>query len=261
MKRKPQENNSDSTASQWTRHAGRIAAVSVLVVVIIAIISLGLTPAAMVDKLAEAQAQWQVWITDNPALAALAYAVFYVCVVSVSLPGALWFTIGAGYLLGPTWGFAASLVGVTLGASNIMLLTRYVLGDRFQERFSGRIEKFAHGFRRDDFSYIIMLRVIPAPFFVVNVAAALFGARWRQFVAGTSIGAIPATIFYANLGAGLAELAGGQLRLRGQVLRPDGSEAISDDQTCLIEDGAELGRKMALALLARAGPGFFAWRG
>jgi len=60
--------------------------------------------------------------------------------------------------------------------------------------------------------------------------------------------------------AGLAELAGGQLRLRGQVLRPDGSEAICDDRTCVIEDGSELGRDMALALLARAGPGFFDWR-
>ncbi|MDG2044933.1 MAG: VTT domain-containing protein [Maricaulis sp.] len=161
----------------------------------------------MIDAIAQVQNQGQIWIDANPALAALAYAVFYVFMVTVSLPGALWFTIGAGYLLGPSWGFAASLVGVTLGASNIMLLTRYVLGDQFQDRFSGRIEKFAHGFQRDDFSYIILLRVVPAPFFVVNVAAALFGARWRQFVAGTFIGAIPATILYANLGAGLAELA------------------------------------------------------
>ncbi|MCF6234035.1 MAG: hydroxymethylbilane synthase [Rhodobacteraceae bacterium] len=61
--------------------------------------------------------------------------------------------------------------------------------------------------------------------------------------------------------AGLAELDGGQLRLRGQVLRPDGSEAIGDDQTCAIEDGAALGRDMAQKLLAQAGPGFFDWRG
>ncbi len=61
--------------------------------------------------------------------------------------------------------------------------------------------------------------------------------------------------------AGLAELNGDQLRLRGQVLRPDGSEAISDDQTCAISDGADLGRDMALSLTAQAGPGFFDWRG
>lgn len=61
--------------------------------------------------------------------------------------------------------------------------------------------------------------------------------------------------------AGLAELDGSSLRLRGQVLRPDGSEAIDDDQSCLIEDGAALGREIAHKLLKRAGPGFFDWRG
>lgn len=60
--------------------------------------------------------------------------------------------------------------------------------------------------------------------------------------------------------AGLAELDGNTLRLRGQVLRPNGSEAVDDDQTCPIEDGAELGKEMAHRLLKHAGPGFFAWR-
>ena len=60
--------------------------------------------------------------------------------------------------------------------------------------------------------------------------------------------------------AGLAELDGTTLRLRGQVLRPDGSECLSDDRTAPIEDGAALGREMAEALLSRAGEGFFDWR-
>ncbi|MEL6642954.1 MAG: hydroxymethylbilane synthase [Pseudomonadota bacterium] len=60
--------------------------------------------------------------------------------------------------------------------------------------------------------------------------------------------------------AGLAELDGGTLRLRGEILRTDGSEALADDQTAAIEDGAELGRSMAAALLAQAGDGFFDWR-
>ena len=61
--------------------------------------------------------------------------------------------------------------------------------------------------------------------------------------------------------AGLAELSGGTLRLRGEVLRPDGSEAISDDQSAPIEDGAALGAEMAAQLLTQSGPGFFDWRG
>ena len=61
--------------------------------------------------------------------------------------------------------------------------------------------------------------------------------------------------------AGLAELSGGTLRLRGEVLRPDGSEAISDDQSAPIEDSAALGAEMAAQLLTQSGPGFFDWRG
>ncbi len=60
--------------------------------------------------------------------------------------------------------------------------------------------------------------------------------------------------------AGLAELDGGMLRLRGEILRTDGSEALSEDRTAPVEDGAELGRAMARDLLARAGAGFFDWR-
>ena len=62
--------------------------------------------------------------------------------------------------------------------------------------------------------------------------------------------------------AGLAELDGdgASLRLRGEVLRPDGSESVSDDQTCAVSDGADLGREMAHDMLERAGPGFFEWR-
>ncbi|QUJ78387.1 hydroxymethylbilane synthase [Sulfitobacter albidus] len=60
--------------------------------------------------------------------------------------------------------------------------------------------------------------------------------------------------------AGLAELDGGTLNLRGEVLRPDGSEAIDDAMSCPIEDGPEAGRVMAQKLLAQAGEGFFDWR-
>ena len=60
--------------------------------------------------------------------------------------------------------------------------------------------------------------------------------------------------------AGLAVLEGGTLHLRGEVLRPDGSEALEDAASCPIEDGAEAGREMARKLLSQAGPDFFDWR-
>lgn len=57
--------------------------------------------------------------------------------------------------------------------------------------------------------------------------------------------------------AGLAEIEGGILRLRGEILRPDGSRVLSDDASGPVSTGAAMGRAMALGLLARAGDGFF----
>lgn len=56
---------------------------------------------------------------------------------------------------------------------------------------------------------------------------------------------------------GLAELDGGSLRLRGEILRTDGTEVFADEMAGAIEDGPEMGRVMAEKLLAQAGPDFF----
>ena len=60
--------------------------------------------------------------------------------------------------------------------------------------------------------------------------------------------------------AGLAELNGSTLRLRGEVLRPDGSEAINDDQSCPIEDAEKLGTEMASKILNNTPNNFFDWK-
>ena len=60
--------------------------------------------------------------------------------------------------------------------------------------------------------------------------------------------------------AGLAELEGDTLRLRGEILRTDGSEALDGHRVGAIEDGADMGRDLASDLLGRASQGFFDWR-
>jgi hydroxymethylbilane synthase len=56
---------------------------------------------------------------------------------------------------------------------------------------------------------------------------------------------------------GLAELDGDMLRLRGEILRTDGTEVYRDEATGPIAEGPEMGRVMAAKLLAQAGPDFF----
>lgn len=58
---------------------------------------------------------------------------------------------------------------------------------------------------------------------------------------------------------GLAVLDGGNIFLRGEILRTDGSDCLKEQDTAPIEDGAELGRAVADRLRARAPDGFFDW--
>lgn len=60
--------------------------------------------------------------------------------------------------------------------------------------------------------------------------------------------------------AGLALLEDGEVWLRGEILRPDGSESLVDEGRAPIADGAEMGVEVARRLLARAPKGFFDWR-
>ena len=57
--------------------------------------------------------------------------------------------------------------------------------------------------------------------------------------------------------AGLAEIEAGRLRLRGEILRPDGSERLAHASEGATGDGDALGAEAAAVLRGRAGPNFF----
>jgi hydroxymethylbilane synthase len=58
--------------------------------------------------------------------------------------------------------------------------------------------------------------------------------------------------------AGHAVIEQGRMRLRGLVLRPDGSQAHETEHTAPAAQGERLGREVGQELRARAGAGFFA---
>ncbi|PRY93701.1 hydroxymethylbilane synthase [Hasllibacter halocynthiae] len=61
--------------------------------------------------------------------------------------------------------------------------------------------------------------------------------------------------------AGLADLSGDRLRLRGEILAPDGTAHHAGEEEGAAGDGPEMGVALAERLLSAAGPGFFDWRG
>ena len=56
---------------------------------------------------------------------------------------------------------------------------------------------------------------------------------------------------------GLAEIEGETLRLRGEIIRPDGSERLATERRGPLAEAAAMGTDAAAELRTRAGPGFF----
>ena len=59
--------------------------------------------------------------------------------------------------------------------------------------------------------------------------------------------------------AGLAVVEGGRVWLRGEVLRPDGSESLLDEGDAPVADAPQMAREVAQRILARAPDGFMEW--
>ncbi len=58
--------------------------------------------------------------------------------------------------------------------------------------------------------------------------------------------------------AGLAMIDGDQMWLRGEILKPDGSQVFTGERRGLVSEGAAMGMELAQELLGQAGPDFFA---
>jgi uncharacterized membrane protein YdjX (TVP38/TMEM64 family) len=132
------------------------------------------------------------------------FCVLYVLFVALSLPGAIWFTVAGGFLFGTVAATILAALSATMGASLLFLATKTSLGDYLHEKAGPWLSKVERGFADHQWSYLLMMRLIPAiPFFIANLVPAFLGVSLRAFVITTLVGIIPATAVFATVGAGL----------------------------------------------------------
>lgn len=60
--------------------------------------------------------------------------------------------------------------------------------------------------------------------------------------------------------AALSVIDGDEILLKGEVLRPDGSERLQAEGRATLAEAVDLGQRLGSELLAAAGPDFFSWR-
>lgn len=157
--------------------------------------------------LAERRGDLNDYVAQHYLLALVAFFVIYVLAVAFSFPVASALTIFGGFLFGWLVAGATVAVAATLGASLLFLAARSAFGGFLTQRIGGRAAGLAAGFEKDAFSYLLVLRLAPVfPFFVMNIAPALFNISLRAYVAATFLGILPGTFAYAWLGQGIGSV-------------------------------------------------------
>lgn len=160
----------------------------------------------------------------NQALAAVAFVGLYAALVAIFMPGVSIMTVAGGLLFGTLLGSGLAVAGATLGGIIAFLVVRTTVGGSIRRRAGPILNRLRDGFERNAFLYLLLLRLTPVvPFWLINIAPALLGVSVRPFILATVIGIAPATIVYASVGDGAANLIemGSTVPLEGLLLKPE----------------------------------------
>lgn len=157
------------------------------------------------EFLAESREMLKAQVAGNYAASLAGFAVLYTLAVAFAFPAASILTIFGGFLFGWLVGGIVIAIGATTGAALLFLAARSAFGDFLRERVAGkRVKALADGFEKDAFGYLLVLRLAPVfPFFLMNIAPALFNVPLRTYVAATFLGILPGTFAYTFLGQGI----------------------------------------------------------
>ena len=108
----------------------------------------------------------QSWRDQNAGLLWGLYFLIYVAVTALSLPLAVWMTLGAGAIFGFWSALLMVSFAASLGATLAFLTARYLARDWVMGRFGARLEGVNRGLARDGAFYLFTLRLVPiVPFF------------------------------------------------------------------------------------------------
>ena len=185
----------------------RLVPIAALLAALVAAFLLDLHHYLSLDSLKENRDALLAWRAGHPVVSALALIGIYCLSTAISVPGAVFLTIAAGYMFGTFLGGVLVIVGATAGATVIFLAARYAFGDYFERRAGDAVRKMEAGFRKNAVYYMLFLRLVPVfPFWLVNLVPALLNVRLDIFVATTFVGIIPGTLVYSSLGNGIGAI-------------------------------------------------------
>jgi uncharacterized membrane protein YdjX (TVP38/TMEM64 family) len=147
---------------------------------------------------------------ENYWVTVIIFIISYITLVTFALPGSPIASLTGGFLFGLAFGTFLNVTAAATGATLIFLAAKNGFGNKLTQRIDaseGSIRKIRDGIKRDEISYLFLIRLIPIiPFAVANLVPALFGVSLRNFFFTTYIGIIPGGLVFTWLGSGLSDI-------------------------------------------------------
>ena len=167
----------------------------------------GLFQLLSIDTLKDNYQGLRDFVTANPVLAYGSFIGIYAVATTLMMPGALWITIAGGLMFGLLGGTLATIAGATLGASILFFAAKTSIGTTLRKIAGKYVDKIEGEFKKNEVSYMFAMRFVPAmPFPVANIAPALLGAKYRNYLLTTALGIVPGVLAYTWIGAGAGEV-------------------------------------------------------
>lgn len=113
------------------------------------------------------------------------------------------FTIGAGALFGPWWGWVVVEIGTLASAAGGFLVTRHLARRRFVERLrhSPKFALIDAAIAREGWKIVTLLRMCPIPFGLSNYLYGLSGVGFWHYMIATFFGMAGGNAVFVYLGA------------------------------------------------------------
>ena len=185
----------------------RMLPLAILLLGLVTFFALGLNRQLSLQTLARNEAELTAWVAANGGFAALTFVAVQITTVAFSLPTGAAMTAASGFLFGVWEGAFLSMISTTIGSIVLYFAARSAFYDFFRARAGAALARLEQGFRRDGFSYLVFLRLVPVfPSWLVTIVTALLGMRPAVFILGTLIGIIPGSFVFAGIGADFGTL-------------------------------------------------------
>ncbi|MEM7645917.1 MAG: TVP38/TMEM64 family protein [Pseudomonadota bacterium] len=159
------------------------------------------------DYIKSQQSEFLSYYKQNPIGTIGIYMAIYIISTALSLPGAAFLTLLAGALFGTLTGTIVVSFASTTGATLAFLVSRFVLRDWVQSKFSQQLKTINDGVEKEGAFYLFTLRLIPlVPFFVINLVMGLTPMKTITFFFVSQVGMLAGTVVYVNAGTQLAQI-------------------------------------------------------